>query len=145
MTFVFFGAKRALDYIIGSIQCVPVSANNYKTTTGLSVSGFVGAGGIGTVDTLLGRPMTKLADAKACKSKEHMHLYLAFKTTYGEKIEEVARKHLGILTAFSFVTWANFEHILCEYRKYLTFKGNLEKAPVYSTSPEYRSLLVYRA
>jgi len=30
LAFCFFGAKRAHDYIIGSIQCVPLHGINYK-------------------------------------------------------------------------------------------------------------------
>jgi hypothetical protein len=144
MTFCYFGAKRALDYVIGSIQCVPIPAFNYKKKFGLDVTGFQGVGAVGAVDELYGRPVTPLKSCKRGHSLEALHLYYHFKGLHGERIEEAARENLGIVTSFSLVTWGNFEHILCEYRKFRTCTKDLSQHTVYVTSKRYHGLLPYR-
>ena len=96
LTFCFFCAKRALDYVIDSIQG--------KHQFGLSIDGFLGTGAVGTVDKLYGRPITALGIAKGGYNKEAFHLYHRFKELHGERIEEAGRAHLGVIHSFSLVT-----------------------------------------
>ena len=50
VTFCYFGAKRALDYIVGNVQCVPLPSINYKQKFGLDITGCIGSGAVATVD-----------------------------------------------------------------------------------------------
>ena len=73
-------------------------------------------------------------------------VYYTFKKRHGEKLEEEARKQFGIVPNFRSLTWGNFEHLLCEWRKFITFEnpGRLETLPAHVTSGTYHELLAFR-
>ena len=135
-TFCYFVFRRALERILG--KSFELDADRLEQSMlGLPSFGFMGAGGVPTIDELTGKRPGDVRKCTGSYSGAAMEQYWRFRNLYGQRLQRKAMDKLGYRGLF--LTWGVFEDLCCEYRKYCTRGAVGRKA--HRKAPDYDLLL----
>ena len=98
-----------------------------------------------SVQRLCGRKVLLLKKCRGRVVEDAKKAYWKFKAEFGEELERLARVELGMYGNTRFLTYGQFEHLCCEWRKCKSAEGTeFADMPIWKTSARFCELLPYR-
>ena len=144
---VYFFARRALESLLPNTLGIKskTAAHAPRESLGARSYGFMGSGGLPTVQKLLGQEVQPLPACNSGYNSGAVHCYLQLKAAYGEVWQQEAVDKLGFRNC-EFFDYGNFENMCCEKRKkddYVAKAALQRSLSVYKTHPHFVPLLPF--